>query len=165
MATKTVNFSELWERIKDHKTAMLTTVSKEGFIHSRPMMTQEREPDMDLWFVTSLNTEKIDEIKQNPKVGVLYYRDSDNAYVSLSGVAQIHQDKDLIKSKWKEDWRIWFPDGPEQSDLALIKVEAAEAEYWEPKGGKLTVMFEMARGYLTGEHPELNEPVDVNLKK
>jgi general stress protein 26 len=118
---------------------------------------------MDLWFVTALDTEKIDEIRANPKVGVLYYRDADNAYVSLAGTAEISTDKALIKSKWKESWKVWFPDGPDQENLALIKVAPHEAEYWEPKGGKLTVMFEMARGYLTGDHPEINPPVDVKL--
>lgn len=164
MASKNIDFNELWERIKDHRTAMFTTVSQDGMIHSRPMMTQEREADMDLWFVSSLNTEKIDEIKANPKIGVLYYRDADNAYVSIAGTAEINTDKALIRSKWKEDWKVWFPEGPDQTDIALIKVTPIEAEYWEPKGGKLTVMFEMARGYITGEHPELNEPVEGKVK-
>jgi general stress protein 26 len=110
---------------------------------------------MDLWFVTSLNTEKIEEIRQNPKVGVLFYRDSDNAYVSISGLAHIEQNRDLIKRKWKDEWSAWFPGGPEQEDLALIAIDAHEAEYWEPKAGKLTVTFEAPRGALTGEHPEL----------
>lgn len=165
MATNTtIDFNALWERIKDHKTAMLTTVSQNGFIHSRPMMTQDREAGADLWFVTSINSEKVDEIKANPKVGVLYYRDADNAYVSVSGTAHIEQDRDLIRKKWKESWRAWFPDGPEQADVALIKVDAQEAEYWEPKGGKLTVMFEMARGLLKGEHPEINPPVEGKVQ-
>ena len=67
MATRTINFDELWERIKDHRTAMMTTVSKDGYIHSRPMMTQEREAGSDLWFVTSINTEKVDEILDRHK--------------------------------------------------------------------------------------------------
>ena len=59
---------------------------------------------------------------------------------------------------------MWFPDGPDQADIALIKVDAVEAEYWEPKGGKLTVMFEMARGLLKGEHPEINPPVEGKVE-
>lgn len=163
MATQ-LDLDALLERIKDYKTAMLTTVSPEGYIHSRPMATQEREPDADLWFVSALDTEKINEIKTHPKVGVLYYRDADNAYVSVSGVATIETDKDLIKRKWKESWKVWFPDGPDQHDLCLIKIEPHEAEYWEPKGGKLTVMFEMARAFVAGDHPELNPPVEGRVK-
>lgn len=161
---KTLDLNALHERMKDYKTAMLTTVSPDGYIHSRPMATQEREADADLWFVSALNTEKIDEIKANPKVGVLYYRDADNAYISLSGLAHIETDKALIRSKWKESWKIWFPQGPDQEDMCLIKIDVHEAEYWEPEGGKLTVMFDMARAYVTGDHPEFNPPVEGKVK-
>ena len=156
---KKLDLDALYERLKDHDVGMLTTVSKDGHIHSRPMMTQEREPDADLWFVTALDTEKVEEIRQHPQVGVIYYRDSDKAYVSISGVAHLQQDRELIKRKWKESWRAWFPEGPDQANLVLIKIDAQEAEYWEPEGGKLKVMFETARGMVTGEHPELNPPV------
>ena len=159
MPNKAIDFDDLWARIQGHRTAMLTTVSRAGYIHSRPMATQEREPGMDLWFVTAIDTEKVNEIKANPKVGVLYYRDADNAYISLSGDAEILQDRALIESKWKEDWKIWFPEGPDQDNVALIKVTPHEAEYWEPQGGKLTIMFKMARSYVTGEQPGINPPV------
>lgn len=164
MANK-LDLDALHERIKDHDVAMLTTVSQDGYIHSRPMMTQEREPDADLWFVTALDTEKVEEIRTHPKVGVIYYRESDRAYVSLSGVAHLEQNRELIKRKWKESWRAWFPEGPEQANLVLIKIDAHEAEYWEPKGGKLKVIFEAARGMVTGRHPEINPPVQGEIEK
>lgn len=163
MAEK-IQLDELYARLKDYRTAMLTTVTAEGYIHSRPMMTQEREPDADLWFVSSLNSDKIQEIRVHPKVGVIYFHDSDNSYISLSGVARVETDKEFIRGHWKEDWRAWFPEGPEQSDICMIKVEAHEAEYWEPKGGRIRVMFEMARGALTGTHPEINPPVSGEIK-
>lgn len=163
MAEK-IQLDELYRRLKDYRTAMLTTVTAEGYIHSRPMMTQEREPDADLWFVSSLNSDKIQEIGVHPKVGVIYFHDSDNSYISLSGIARVETDKEFIRSHWKEDWRAWFPEGPEQADICMIKVEAHEAEYWEPKGGRIRVMFEMARGVVTGTHPEINPPVSGEIK-
>lgn len=161
---KKLDLEALHDRLKEYDVGMLTTVSKDGHIHSRPMMTQEREPDADLWFVTALDTEKVEEIRSHPQVGVIYYRDSDKAYVSISGIAHLEQDRDLIKRKWKESWRAWFPEGPDQANMVLIKIDAQEAEYWEPAGGKLKVMFEAARGMVTGEHPEINPPVQGQIK-
>lgn len=158
MAEK-IQLEGLYERLKDYRTAMLTTVTTDGYIHSRPMMTQEREPEADLWFVSSLNTDKVQEIQAHPKVGVIYFHDSDNSYISLSGVARVETNREFLHRHWKEEWRAWFPDGPEQADLCMINVEAHEAEYWEPKGGRIRVMFEMARGVLTGKHPEINPPI------
>lgn len=157
--SKTLSMDDLHGLLKEFSVAMLTTVTREGYLHARPMMTQAREPDADLWFVSSLHSEKIDEIRENPKVGVIYFRERDNAYVSLSGDVEIVQDKDFLKTHWQEAWRLWFPEGPEQADLCMIKVKAREAEYWEPQGGRLRVIFDLARGALTGEHPEITPPV------
>lgn len=156
---ETLRLDALYQRLKGFKTAMLTTVTAQGYLHARPMMTQEREPDADLWFVSSLNSDKVAEIKAHPRVGVIYFHDDNNAYVSLSGDARVVTDPAFIKDHWKEAWRAWFPQGPEQPDLCMIRVEPHEAEYWEPRGGRIRVMFEVARGMLTGEHPEINPPI------
>jgi general stress protein 26 len=158
------DLEKLYERLKEFDTAMFTTVGKDGKLHSRPMMTQEREKDADLWFVTSMDTTKVLEMRANPQVGITYFRDRDQAYVSVSGKARIEIDRDLIKRKWKESWRAWFPDGPESPDICLMKVEVTEAEYWEPQGGTLYVIFEQVRGALTGDHPEINPPERLKLE-
>ena len=158
------DLTTLYERLKSFDTAMFSTIGANGLIHARPMMTQEREADADLWFVTSRATLKIDELEANPSVGITYFRDSDKAYVSIAGRAKVTDDQVRIRQLWKESWRAWFPDGPEQSDIVLIKVEVVEAEYWQPEGGTLRVMFEQARAALTGEHPELNAPEHVEAE-
>ncbi|HEY9856507.1 MAG TPA: pyridoxamine 5'-phosphate oxidase family protein [Stenomitos sp.] len=163
MAEK-IQLDALYERLKHFRTAMLTTVSPQGDIHSRPMMTQEREPDADLWFVSSLNADHVREIQAHSKVGVIYFHDSDNSYVSLAGDARVVTDREFLRSRWHEDWRAWFPEGPDQADLCMIKVEPHEAEYWEPRGGRIRVMFELARGKLTGTHPEINPPVRGEIR-
>lgn len=161
---RTLSLDELHEHLKDFSVALLTTLTRDGYMHARPMMTQEREPDADLWFVSALHSEKIAEMREHPKAGVIYFRDRDNAYVSLTGDVEVVQDKDFLRKHWKESWRIWFPEGPEQSDLCMIKVRAREAEYWEPEGGRLRVIFDMARGALTGKRPPLNPPVEGEIR-
>jgi general stress protein 26 len=155
----TLSLDELHEHLKDFSVAMLTTVTREGYLHARPMMTQKREPDADLWFVSAMHSDKVDEMRANPKAGVIYFRDRDNAYVSLTGDVEVVQDRDFLRNHWKEEWRVWFPEGPDQADLCMIKVAAREAEYWEPKGGKLRVMFDVARGAAMGQTPDINPPV------
>lgn len=152
------DLEQLYERLKEFDTAMLTTVGRNGHIHSRPMMTQERERDADLWFVTSRRSLKVEELTAHPAVGVIYFRDRDKAYVSLSGTAHLCTDPELARRQWKESWRAWFPEGPESRDLMLIKVDVQEAEYWIPEGGTLRVMFEEARTAISGERPSLAEP-------
>lgn len=159
-----LNRAELYERLRGFRTALLTTVSADGYLHTRPMMAQELEPDGDLWFVSALNSVKISEIRGHPQVGVVYYHDSDDSYVSLSGNARIVTDRALIKQKWQEAWRAWFPEGPDQSNLCLISIDPRQAEYWEPSKGRIRVTFDRLRSYLTGQPPALNPPVSGEVK-
>lgn len=155
------DLASLRERLKDFDIALFTTVNGEGKIHTRPMQIQEREDDADVWFVTSDKTMKVDELEQNPSVGVYCYRDRDSAYVSVAGTATITRDRALIEQMWKPDWKAWFPEGKDSPDIALIKVTVDEAEYWKPEGGTLRVMFEEARGMITGQQPDINPPTRV----
>jgi len=127
------------------------------------MMTQEREADADLWFVSALDTEKISEIKANPKVTVIYFRDRDNAYISLAGVANIQTDKAFLTQHWQESWRPWFPQGPEQQNLCMINVDAKTVEMWAPQGGSIAAKLEIVRAYLTGDQARINPPVEATI--
>lgn len=67
MSTHTTN-QEAVETVKKLidkiETAMLTTISAEGLV-SRPMQTQDIEFDGDLWFLTSKETDKYQELLKN----------------------------------------------------------------------------------------------------
>lgn len=79
---------------------MLTTISEDGNIVSRPMQNQELESDGDLWFITRKDTTKYKEIKANPnaKVSVV-----GNSYASISGTAIFVDDVERKKEFWNKD--------------------------------------------------------------
>jgi len=158
------NLEVLYELLKGFEVALMTTVSREGLLLSRPMMAQEPIPDADLWFVTSLDTEKVRDIEVDPRLNLGYYRDSDKAWVSVSGKGRIERDSTRIKEMWKESWRIWFPEGPDDPDLVLIKVEVEHVIYWKPEAGKISVLFSLAKAYVTGQPPELDPPRSMDMR-
>ncbi len=80
---------DLYELIDGIEIAMLTTRRADGRLVSRPMATQERQDDADLWFVTDIDTHKVDELEQDPNVNVAYYRDRTKEWVSVSGTARV----------------------------------------------------------------------------
>ncbi len=63
---------ELYELIENIKTAMLTTRRPDGRMVSRPMATQEREPIADIWFVTDVESHKMDELHHDPHVNLSF---------------------------------------------------------------------------------------------
>ncbi len=85
---------------------MLTTMDG-GYLRSRPMSTQEFEFDGDLWFFTSDNTHKIEEIAKDNRVNVAYSKPGDNTYVSVSGRAEVSKDRAKIEELWSPILKAW----------------------------------------------------------
>jgi general stress protein 26 len=153
---------ELYELIDDMEIALLTTRRADGMLVTRPMDTQDHGPLADLWFVTDIHTHKIDEIEADPHVSVGYYNSKSHEWVSVSGTATISQDRARIKELYKSDWKMWFEDegagrdgGPDDPRLALILVDAHTVTYMKSDHSKPMVLFELAKGMVTGKQPDI----------
>ena len=128
------NIQHLASLIKDVDIAMLTTIQADGKLVSRPLGTQQVEFDGDLWFATSADSEKVAEIKANPRVNVAYASAGKNTYVSVSGEASIVADRAKIDELWSPAMKLFFPEGKDDPKLRLIRVRAESAEYWDGPG-------------------------------
>lgn len=116
--------------IKGIKFAMLTTVDERGALRSRPMATLAIDEGRDLWFYTRLDAPKVAEIAREMQVSLSYSEPHDSRYVSVSGLAQVVRDRIKIKELWNPAYAAFFPDGPDDPTLALLKITAHDAEYW-----------------------------------
>lgn len=158
------NLQELRDLLKDFDTVMLVTRTREGLMRARPMALQDMDdmPDCDLWLVTGEDTPKVAEISEEHSVCVAAFRSRDKAYVSISARADVQRNPAEIKRVWKPDWKIWF-NGADDPTIAIMKLEVLRAEYWEPEGGRLRVLYEMVKGAVSGKKPDdaLNPPKTV----
>lgn len=153
---------DLYDLIDGIETAMLTTRTIEGTLVSRPLQTQKRTDDMDLWFMTSTETHKVDELHANPEVNLAYYKDGSREWVSVSGRARLTQDRKRIRELYKPDWKAWLEDqggdrdgGPDDPRIALIKVEPHTVTYMKSNQPRLVAMFKVMKAIATGEPPKV----------
>jgi general stress protein 26 len=149
--TREQMIAKVAELIKDINIAMLTTEAEDGMLHSRPMATQKSDFDGTLWFFTGLSTGKVSEIDWNPEVNLSYAEPKDTRYVSLSGSAEILHDRAKIREFWSDIYKAWFPQGIDDPDLCLMKVEVSFAEYWDVPSGKMVQVFGFLKALATGE--------------
>lgn len=149
---------ELKQMLKEFDTVLLTTVTPEGLIRSRPMAVQDPEEvtDCDLWFVTSSASIKVGEIASERQVGVGAYRGGDRGWLSISAWAAFERDRELIRRLFKPAWKAWFVDGPSDPTIVLLKLQVERAEYWEPEGGRVRVLYEMVKSRLRGQQADAN---------
>ena len=123
--TRQQSIEKLKTLIEDIDFAMLTTVNG-GQLRSRPMSTQEYEGDNALWFFTSDQTHKVEEIEADSRVNVAYSKPDDNVYVSVSGRAAVVKDRQKIEELWNPILKAWFPEGLDDPTLCLLKVSVEE---------------------------------------
>jgi general stress protein 26 len=149
------------ELVRDLEVAMLTTRRSDGQLVSRPMATQALADGADLWFVTSIDSPKIDEIRAHPLVNLGYYKDRTREWISVSGKARIVTDRSKIRELHRPDWKAWFPDedgndgGPDDPRIVLIGIDIVEAHYLEVNRPQAVVLFQVAKGMITGKLPDL----------
>lgn len=154
---------DLYELIDHIEIAMLTTRRTDGQLVSRPMATQERAAGADLWFVTSTETEKLDELATDPNVNLAYYDNKSREYVSVSGTARTVADRDKIRELYRRDWKAWFPGDDDQSGtpddprIVLIAVDAKSVVYLKVDKPRPVVMFEVVKGMVTGDTPDVGD--------
>ena len=141
------------ELLKQVRNAMMATKGADGHFHSRPMATSDIEYDGSLYYLTNDHSGKISDIKRDDEVLLTYADESKQIYLSLRGRGEVITDKAIIKQHWTAAARGWFPKGVDDPELALIKVQIEEAEYWDAPNGKVVVLLAYAKAMLTGQKP------------
>ncbi|MCW2962399.1 MAG: Pyridoxamine 5-phosphate oxidase [Thermoleophilia bacterium] len=151
---------KLADLIEGIEIAQLATVRRDGTIHSRPMATQEMQPDGTLCFLTERDSGKVDEVVERQHVHLGYSDLRHSRYVSVSGTASITSSRPLIRELWTPFARAWF-DGPEDPSIVVLQVRIEEAEYWDtPKGGKPIQLLRLATSAFTGNQRSTSDSGD-----
>lgn len=113
---------------------MMQTVGQHG-VSTRPMSNNgEVEYDGDNWFFTSADTAKVRDIRQDARVQLVFVDSLAVNFISVWGQGEVVEDVDQKKKRWREELKEWFPDGPEDEDVLLIKVSASRIQSWGQMG-------------------------------
>jgi general stress protein 26 len=154
----------LYSLIDEIEVAMMTTRRPDGHFESRPMANQKYADGADLWFVAAEGTAKLRDIEYDPHVNLAYYKDRSSQWVSVSGIATLSRDQAKIRELYRPDWKAWFgqegdPRHGTADDLriVLIGVDVHAAVFLDVTKSQPVVLFELAKGWLTGAHVESGE--------
>ena len=156
---------KLNELIKKIDICMLTTIEDDGTLRSRPMVTQRSVFDGDLWFFTGVSSSKVAEVMNDRHVNLSYASPDDQSYVSISGRAQTVRDRKKMEELWNPAYKAWFPKGLDDPDLALLKVTAEQAEYWDSPSSGVVHAFGLVKALVTGQRAEGGENEKIDLER
>jgi general stress protein 26 len=74
------------------------------------------------------------------------------------------RDADKTKAAWRKTDEVWWPGGPNDPDVCLLRIEPFTAELWDGPASAVVTAFEFAKARLTGEEPKLGENRKVTIK-
>ena len=62
-------------------------------------------------------------------------------------------DRPQVEALWSYPAKAWFPGGPGDPDLRLMRIAIERAEYWDTRSSKMVQLLKMVRAAASGERP------------
>jgi general stress protein 26 len=157
------DIERVWEIIEKAGICMMTTRFGAG-LRARPL---EARPDKDrdaIWFLTDVRGLKDDEVEANPDVCLTFVYAKEKVYLSITGEAFVSRDVARAKALWNQEQQAWWPGGPEDPNVRVMRVDLARAEMWDGPASSAVAAFEFAKARLTGTKPNLGEKRKVTVE-
>lgn len=115
--------------IRGIPVAILTTLTEENKLRSYPLLTQDTEFDGTLWFLIKKKSALVQNLQNHSDINLTYT--GGDKCVSISGTAEFADNQDMVREIWQKHHEVWFPEGPQDPTIQLLKVKVHTAEYWE----------------------------------
>jgi general stress protein 26 len=158
------SFEKLQELVRAIEIAMVTTVTVDGALRSRPMITRRLDEDGTLWFFSADDAGIAHDLDGEHAVNIAYADPHKQRYVSVTGNATLVHNRRIAAELWQSALRTYFPHGLDDPHLALLSVKIETAEYWDSPSSKLARLFEASRATATGTKSESGEHTKVEVR-
>lgn len=155
------NTQQVFDIIKKHPICMFTVRGNEAPLLSRPMTVVKVEDNGELWIITSTGSDPAKEVGSEAQVNLTFSGNSE--WLSVHGSAVVITSEPKARELWNSAIAAFFPDGPESSNVALIRVRPEGAEYWTSPGGAVATVFKWAKARLTDTRIDAGESGTVEL--
>ncbi|AGX03532.1 MULTISPECIES: pyridoxamine 5'-phosphate oxidase family protein [Bacillaceae] len=118
--------------LEDNKIGTLATV-KSNKPHTRYMTFFNDE--LKLYTATSKETDKTEEIEENPNVHILIGYDGEglgDAYLEIEGRASVNASEELKEKVWNDHLKPWF-DGPNDPNYIVLEIQPTDVRVMNSK--------------------------------
>ncbi len=142
----------IWAKVRAIGTCMMVTRDGEQ-LRSRPMAAILRVGQNALWFFADADDHKDDEVARDPHACLAFADPQSHCYVSLSGRIALVRDRAAIDEFWNDAASRYFPKGPGDARILLLRFEPEAGEYWDAPSGTIAAAFHFLRSAVSGQRP------------
>lgn len=150
--------SRIWLDMDRIKVCMMVTRDDE-VLRARPMSGHYFRDSNEILFVADRTGAKDEEIEKLADVCLTFSDREKGIFISLSGEANIVEDRSRLKRIWSTTVDGWFENGPEDENAILLRVKPRQAEIWE------TVSNRMVAAAITLKAEDWEDGTDLGENK
>ena len=123
---------------------VLTTIDGNGMPNSRALLNlanpgmypgladfiSERKDSLSVYFSTNTSSQKIQHIRECPKVSAYYFLTNPYRGVMLQGNIKIIGDREVKDRLWQDDWTLYYPEGRLDPDYSVLSLSPSYVKYY-----------------------------------
>jgi general stress protein 26 len=143
----------IWKYIRQIKTCMMVT-RQDGALVARPMQCIPRPEQNAIWFFTEQRSEKAREVHDEPGTCLTFADVDGHVFVSVTGQITWVTETDTIKDLWNEGAAAFFPRGPEDPNVILLRFDPSSGEYWDMNVSTVAMAINFLAAKVTGSRPK-----------
>lgn len=110
---------------------MLTTVSEDSELVSRPMKINAVDDDGTFWFFASASSDKVGAFEHDLRANLAFV--SGGEWVSVAGVIDLVDDAEAKEHHWSLKSRSVIADDPHDPELVLLRLRTHTIRTWQPR--------------------------------
>ncbi len=146
---------DILSTLNDYNAVMFGTYTQNNKLEFRPMAIAGRKKNY-FYFITAKTSGKIASIEDNQEIYLT--AQSNSSYLSVRARGVIQNDLKLIEEFWNSSFQTWFPNGPKDINVCLLRFEPVEGELWDDNYLiKAKYIWEVIKSNLSGNRPELKD--------
>ncbi len=111
--------------------------------------------------MTDVSSHKDDEVARNSSVCLAFADSRAQKYVSISGTAEIENDREKIHELWATPAKAWWKSADDPA-IRILKVTPSFAEYWDSPATVVSYIKKSAAA-LTSARPDMGDTAKVNM--
>ncbi|MBB3770961.1 general stress protein 26 [Angulomicrobium tetraedrale] len=160
--TTTEAIDKAWAMMEEIRICMLVTREGET-LRGRPMDAHPSREEGCIWFLSDRRGHKDEEMRHDPQAALTFAHPGRNDYLSVSGQAEVTDDRAKIDELWTDMNKAFWPNGKSDPNICVVRFLPDRAEYWDGPSGAISVALKMMAARLSGSPTDLGENRKVSL--
>jgi general stress protein 26 len=160
MSDPAADIDRVWKLISDIPVAMVVT-GEGQHMRARPMAVRPARDEGAIEFLTDVDAPKAHEIRHDETICLALADNRNQKYVSITGHAEIIDDRNRVKEIWSIYDKAFWPDKNDPR-IRILRVTPESAEFWEGAGTVVTAV-KLVAAMASGERMNLGENEKVGF--